>query len=36
MTYEGEMAVHLHGDGEEGKLRCSERVGVLRAGTRVR
>ena len=21
---EGEMAVHLRGDGEEGKLRCSE------------
>ena len=25
---EGEMAVHLRGDGEEGELRCSERVGV--------
>ena len=25
---EGEMAVHLRGDGEEGGLRCSERVGV--------
>ena len=39
---EGEMAVHLRGDGEEGELRCSERVGVsvengyygsVRAGT---
>ena len=29
MAYdEGEMAVHLRGDGEEGGLRCSERVGV--------
>ena len=26
---EGEMAVHLRGDGEEGGLRCSERVGVI-------
>ena len=25
---EGEMAVHLRGDGEEGELRCSERVSV--------
>ena len=25
---EGEMAVYLRGDGEEGELRCSERVGV--------
>ena len=25
---EGEIAVHLRGDGEEGGLRCSERVGV--------
>ena len=29
MAYdEGEMAVHLRGDGEEGELRCSKRVGV--------
>ena len=26
---EGEMAVHLRGDGEEGGLRCSERVRVI-------
>ena len=25
---EGEMAVHLRGDGEEGELRCSERMVV--------